>query len=69
MRSSERRPLQSIKMMDGFYIEVRNRGSNEKGIKIRSESKLAMEDNIRQYERSRKHVIVLGEYKDELWLA
>jgi len=69
MRSSERRHLQSIKMMDGFYIEVRNRGSNEKGIKIRSESKLDMEDNIRQYERSRKHVIVLGEYKNELWLT
>jgi type IV secretory pathway ATPase VirB11/archaellum biosynthesis ATPase len=56
-------------MMDGFYIEVRNRGSNEKGIKIRSESKIDMEDNIRQYERSRKHVIVLGEYKNELWLS
>ena len=68
MRSSGKRPIQYPKMMDGFYIEVRNRGSNERGIKIRSETKLAMEDNIRQYQKGYKEVIVLGEYKNEVWL-
>jgi hypothetical protein len=68
MRNSGRRPIKYPKMMDGFYIEVRNRGSNESGIKIRSESKLDMENNVRQYEKGRKEVIVLGEYKNEVWL-
>jgi hypothetical protein len=57
----------SIKLADGFYIEVRNRGSVEKGIKIRTENKQEMEGSIRQYERSRKEVIILGEYKNESW--
>ncbi len=63
----ERPGLRPQKLADGFYIEVRNRGSIEQGIKIRSENKTEMENTIKQYERNRKEVIVLGEYKNELW--
>ena len=54
--------------MDGFYIEVRNRGSRDRAVKIRSENKLAMEGTAVQYKRFNKEVTVLGEYKNEIWL-
>lgn len=51
----------AITLMDGFYIEISNAG--EKGIKIRSESKAAMNIAAKQYARF-KQVTILGEYKN-----
>ncbi len=53
------RPLD---LRDGFYIEIRNRGSRT-GIKIRRDNRKQMEFAIKEYEKS-KDVIVLGEYKN-----
>ncbi|MEO6328099.1 MAG: hypothetical protein ABIO55_04170 [Ginsengibacter sp.] len=52
----------AITLMDGFYIEISNAGES-KGIKIRSESKAAMDTAAKQYSRF-KVVTVLGEYKN-----
>ena len=49
-------------LRDGFYIEVRNKGSKN-GIRLRRESKKAMEAAVKEYERV-KDVVVLGEYKN-----
>ena len=46
-------------LKDGFYIEIRNKGS-KKGIKIRRDNKEQMLAAIKEYERN-KDVIVLGE--------
>jgi hypothetical protein len=56
-------------MKNGFYIEVRNRTSTDRGIKLHSETRKAMEDNIRHYTRGSKVVVILGEYKDQKWLS
>ena len=53
------RPLD---LRDGFYIEIRNRGSRT-GIKIRRDNEKQMEFAIKEYEKS-KDVIVLGEFKN-----
>ncbi|HUM47595.1 MAG TPA: hypothetical protein PLD84_11745 [Chitinophagales bacterium] len=55
------------KMMDGFYIEVANKGSKIKGVKIRNESRDAMETAAREYSKN-KEVTILGEYKNETWV-
>ena len=47
-----------LDLRDGFYIEVRNRGSKT-GIKIRRDNKKQMEFAIKEYERT-KDIIVLG---------
>jgi len=49
-------------LRDGFYIEVRNKGSKN-GIRIRRDTEKAMEIAIKEYQRV-KDVIVLGEYKN-----
>lgn len=51
-----------LDLRDGFYIEIRNRGSKS-GIKIRRDNEKQMEFAIKEYEKS-KDVIVLGEYKN-----
>jgi len=53
------RPLD---LRDGFYVEIRNRGSRT-GIKIRRDNQKQMEFAIKEYEKN-KDVIVLGEYKN-----
>ncbi|PJA09860.1 MAG: hypothetical protein COX70_00655 [Flavobacteriales bacterium CG_4_10_14_0_2_um_filter_32_8] len=50
------------KLKDGFYIEVRNKGSKS-GIKIRRDSEKAMLLAVKEYERV-KDVVVLGEFKN-----
>jgi len=50
------------KLKDGYYIEVRNKGSKS-GIKIRRDSKEAMLTAIKDYERV-KDVVVLGKSKN-----
>ena len=47
------------KLKDGYYIEIRNKGSKS-GIKLYSHSKLQMHRAIKMYERS-KEVLILGE--------
>lgn len=54
--------VREITLMDGFYIEISNKGES-KGLKIRSESKAAMELSAKQYARF-KDVTILGEYKN-----
>lgn len=50
------------KLRDGFYIEVRNKGSRS-GIKIRRDTKEAMLVAVKEYQRV-KDVVVLGEFKN-----
>ena len=54
----------AITLMDGFYIEISNKGES-KGLKIRSETKAAMELSAKQYAKY-KDVTILGEYKGGL---
>jgi len=46
-------------LRDGFYIEIRNRGSKA-GVKIRRDTKEQMLMAIKEYELS-KDVVVIGE--------
>jgi len=62
MKSRGRPRLGQVQLKNGFYIEVCNRGL-KKGMKIRSETKIAMQDAASLYARD-KEVIILGEYKD-----
>ena len=57
-----------IKFMNGFYVEVRNKGSVSKGVIVRSISKEDMENTIKQYQKINKDVIILGEHKDFEWV-
>jgi hypothetical protein len=68
MRNAGRPRTVQSKLMDGFYIEVSNKGSTIKGVRIRSENKNDMENAASAY-RKFKAVVVLGEYKDEAWLS
>ncbi len=62
MKSRGRPPIQPLKLKNGFYIEVCDKGL-KRGMKIRSESKKAMENAASLY-IIYKEVIILGEYKD-----
>ena len=53
----------ALDLRDGFYIEIRNKGSKSPGIKIRRDNRKQMEFAIKEYEKT-KDVIVLGEYKN-----
>jgi len=55
--------VKEARLIDGIYVEVRNKGSQEKGIKIRCSSKAELESLIQRY-KSTKDVVVLGEYKN-----
>jgi hypothetical protein len=68
MKFRGKHTMKPITLMNGFYIEIRNVGSKERPIKLRSESKEAMESNARQYKSYRKEVTILGEHKDEVWV-
>lgn len=46
-------------LKDGFYIEIRNKGSKS-GVKLYSGTKLQMHRAIKMYERS-KQIVILGE--------
>ncbi|WP_196891564.1 hypothetical protein [Aureivirga marina] len=54
------------KLRDGFYIEVRNRGEKT-GIKLRRETRKAMDAAIEQYSRI-KEIVILGESKNGKWV-
>lgn len=63
------RPLEKpATMKDGFYIEVRNRVSTDRGIRLYSDTQKGMEENIRHYTRS-KQVVILGELRKQKWVT
>jgi hypothetical protein len=62
MRNRGRPRVRQVQLKNGFYIEVCNKGF-KKGMKIRSESKEAMDEAAIQY-AGYKEVIILGEYKN-----
>lgn len=57
-----RPPTKPGKLRDGFYIEVRTKGSKS-GIKLRSETLEEMKQAAIQYGKT-KEVTILGEYKN-----
>lgn len=61
-----RPPTKPKKLRDGFYLELRNKGSKT-GIKIRRETYEEMLTTAKEYERT-KVVIVLGESKNGKWV-
>ena len=62
MKSRGRPGVQQLQLKNGFYIEVCNKGV-KRGMKIRSESKKAMENAASLY-AGYKEVIILGEYRN-----
>ena len=60
-----RPPTKPKKLKDGFYIEVRNKGS-QTGIKIRRDSKEQVMQSGRDYAKT-KNVIYLGELISGKW--
>lgn len=57
-----RPPTRPGKLRDGFYIEVRSKGSKS-GIKLRSDSLEEMKNAAVQYGKT-KEVTIMGEYKN-----
>ena len=68
MRSKGRPVTKPASLMNGFYIEVRNQGSKDRGVKIRSDDKEHMEATAAQYRKNNKDVTILGEHKDLEWV-
>ena len=57
-----RPPTRAVKLKDGFYIEVRNKGS-QSGVKIWRATQEQMMQSAKDYEKT-KDVIELGEVKN-----
>jgi hypothetical protein len=57
-----RPPTKPTKLKDGFYLEVRNKGSRS-GIKIRRDTKEELLIAAKEYEKV-KDVNILGEFKN-----
>ncbi len=57
-----RPPTKPKELKDGFYIEIRNKGSKT-GIKIRKDDKEQMLSAKKEYDKY-KDVIVLGEFRN-----
>ena len=57
-----RPPTRPVKLKDGFYIEVKNKGASS-GIKIRRETKAEMLRAAEDYKRI-KDINILGECKN-----
>lgn len=57
-----RPPTRPKPLRDGYYLDIRNKGSNS-GVKIYRETLEEMEDAAQTYRKS-KDVIVLGESKN-----
>ncbi|MBC8048280.1 MAG: hypothetical protein H7Y00_15880 [Fimbriimonadaceae bacterium] len=58
-----RPPVREAKLKDGFYVEIRNRGAKERGIKIHCANEKELELLKARYGTT-KDIVVLGEYKD-----
>ena len=61
-----RPPTKPIVLKDGWYIEVRNKGSRS-GVKLRRDNEAEMKQAIIDFQKS-KDVIVLGETKSGKWM-
>jgi len=61
-----RPPTRPKPLRDGYYLEVRNKGSNS-GVKIFRDTLEEMEDAVLTYRKS-KDVIVLGESRNGAWV-
>jgi len=61
-----RPPTKPGKLKDGFYLEVRNRGSKT-GIKLRRDTEAQMDQAAVDYGKT-KDVIILGESKNGKWV-
>jgi hypothetical protein len=55
-----------VKLKEGFYIELRTKGSNA-SVKIRRDTKVEIDFAIKQYEKI-KIVNYLGQIKDGKWI-
>lgn len=58
-----RPPVREAKLKDGIYVEIRNKGSMDKGIKIHCKDEHELELLKKRYASS-KDVIVLGDAKN-----
>jgi len=56
-----RPPTRPKDLRDGFYLEIRNKGSKT-GIKLRRDTREQMLSSVKEYKKT-KEVTVLGEYK------
>ena len=54
-----RPPTRPKSLKDGYYVEVRNKGTKS-GIKIRRDTEQQMKDAVEEYKRT-KEVTILGE--------
>lgn len=63
-----RPPTKPSVLRDGFYLEVRNKKSDDKGIMLRRDTRRDMNESARMYSKT-KHVVVYGERKSEKWLS
>ena len=61
-----RPPTRPKPLRDGYYLEVRNKGSNS-GVKIFRETPEELEEAVKSYRKS-KDVIILGESKNGEWV-
>jgi hypothetical protein len=61
-----RPPTKKVALKEGFYIEVKNKGS-QSGIKLRKENMMQVEMAIKQYEKI-KLVQYVGQVKNGKWL-
>jgi hypothetical protein len=62
-----RPPTKPIVLKDGWYLEVRNKGSKS-GVKLRRDNEEEMNQAVKDFQRS-KDVIILGETKNGKWLS
>ncbi len=64
-----RPPTKPVVFKDGFYIEVRNRGTEPgHGVKLRKATREEMLQAAEEY-RKTKLVVILGEYNDGVQLS
>jgi len=61
-----RPPTRPKPLKDGYYLEVRNKGSNS-GVKIFRDTEEELEEAVKTYRKS-KDVIILGESKNGAWV-
>ncbi|MDX1470195.1 MAG: hypothetical protein R3213_01760 [Flavobacteriaceae bacterium] len=54
------------KLKDGFYLEIRNKGSKT-GVKLYRDTRAQMMRTIKEYEHA-KEILILGESKNGKWV-
>ena len=61
-----RPPTRPTDLKDGYYLEVRNKGTNS-GIKLRRDTRKEMMQAVEEYKKV-KDVTILGESKNSKWI-